>query len=65
MLNGGRNDMTEAPPNCDACGKPGATVTVYSGGRMSHYHAECRPEKENSACAERHQWSVDQWLFRE
>jgi hypothetical protein len=51
------------PIDCDACGKPGATVTVYSG--MSHFHAECRPEKEHSPCAERHQWSIEQWLFGE
>jgi hypothetical protein len=53
------------PIDCDACGKPGATVTVYSDGRMSHFHAECRPEKEHSPCAERHQWSIEQWLFGE
>jgi hypothetical protein len=51
---------------CERCGELGATVTVYfAGGCMSHYHPECRPEKEHSACAERHQWSIEQWLRAE
>ena len=49
---------------CDCCGGPGASVTVYANSRMSHYHAACRPEKEHSPCAERHQWSIEQWLKR-
>ncbi len=47
---------------CERCGKSGATVTVYSSGNLARYHAECRPEKEHSACAERHSWGAEQWL---
>jgi len=48
--------MSYADDTCDVCGKLGATVTIYwSDGYMLHAHAECRPEKERSACTERHQ----------
>ena len=55
----------EASERCDCCGKPGASVTIYVNGRMSHYHAGCRPAKEHSPSAERYQWSIEQRLKRE